>query len=59
MGKLSDETRFHILAIKNAVWNSIEYGNSLLSIHIYEAVLDYGIRGLEEFRDWWEKRYRK
>lgn len=59
MDKLSDETRFHILAIKNAVWDSPEYGNSLLSVHIYEAVLDDNIRGLKEFREWWEERYRK
>ena len=59
MCKLSDETRYYILAIKNAVWDLPEYRNSLLSVHIYEAVLDYGIRELEEFLGWWEKHYRK
>ena len=59
MSKLTDDTRYHILEIKNAVWDSAEYLNSLLSVHIYEAVLDYGVRGLDEFRVWWEKYYRK
>jgi hypothetical protein len=59
MSQLTDEMRFHILEIKNAVWSSTEYGKSLLSVHIYEAVLDWNIYGIEEFQDWWKTCYGK
>lgn len=57
MNKLTEDARFHILAIKNAVWDSLDYRKTLLSVHIYEAVLDYNIKGLEEFQTWWQKKY--
>jgi hypothetical protein len=56
MRKLSDEARLHIVAIKDAVCERPEYRDTLLSVHIYEAVLDHGIRGLDAFMDWWRGR---
>jgi len=54
--KLTDEARLHILAIKDAVWDSPEYRHTLFSVQIYEAVLDHGVRGLDAFMDWWRGR---
>ena len=51
---LTDETRRTILEIKEAVCRAPEYRSTLLSVHIYEAVLERGITGLAEFRRWWE-----
>jgi hypothetical protein len=56
---MTEETRSHILAIKEAVCTAPEYRKSLLSVHIYEAVLEQGLHGLEEFRAWWLERYGK
>jgi hypothetical protein len=56
---LTEDSRYHIMVIKEAVCNSPEYGKSLLSVHIYEAVLEHGVRSLEEFREWWKKHYGK
>jgi hypothetical protein len=54
---MTEDARSHILAIKEAVCDEPEYRKSLLSVHIYEAVLEHGIRELEEFRDWWKWKY--
>jgi hypothetical protein len=54
---MTDELRSYVLAIKEAVWGDPEYRKSLLSIHVYEAVLEHGVRGVEEFREWWRARY--
>jgi hypothetical protein len=54
---LTDETRAEILAIKEAVCCTPEYRRGLLSVHIYEAVLEHGVRGLDAFREWWSERY--
>lgn len=54
---MTDEMRSYILAIKEAVCATPEYRKSLLSVHIYEAVLEQGVRDLEKFRKWWEIRY--
>jgi hypothetical protein len=54
--KLTEDTRYHILEIKEAVCMLPEYRQSLLSVHIYEAVLEHGIRGIDEFWTWWKKR---
>jgi hypothetical protein len=51
--RLNDDTRYHILEIKEAVCTLPEYRKSLLSVHIYEAVLEHGIHGVDAFRDWW------
>ena len=55
---LTEEARSHVLAIKEAVYQDPEYRRSMLSVHIYEAVLEEGVRGVEEFREWWEAQYR-
>jgi hypothetical protein len=57
MAALNDESRPHILAVKEAVCTHPSYRSKLLSVHIYEAVLEYGIRGIDEFWDWWKARY--
>ena len=54
---LTEEARSHVLAIKNAVHAEPEYRKTLLSVHIYEAVLERGIRDLDEFRRWWQAAY--
>lgn len=58
---LTDEARSYILAIKEAVRDGLAvhppYRKSVFSIHIYEAVLERGIRTLDEFRAWWEATY--
>jgi hypothetical protein len=57
--RLNDDTRYDILVIKEAVCMLPEYRDSLLSIHIYEAVLEKGVRGIDEFWEWWHKNYGK
>jgi len=46
-----------VLAIKDAVWQDPRYRHSLLSVHVYEAVLEEGVRGVDAFREWWRGRY--
>lgn len=55
---LTPETRTEILVIKEAVCYTPDYRDTMLSVHIYEAVLEQGVRGVEEFRRWWEARGR-
>ena len=55
---LTEEARVRILAIKEAVCGLPEYRHEMLSVHIYEAVLDGGVRGIEQFMDWWRARSR-
>ena len=54
---MTEEARSHILAIKQAVWQEPEYRHSLLSVHVYEAVLEEGVTGVEAFRKWWAGKY--
>lgn len=54
---LTEEARLHILAIKEAVCMRPEYRKSLLSVHIYEAVLERQITGFEAFWQWWLDTY--
>jgi len=49
---MTEERRSYVLAIKEAVCTDPEYRKSLLSVHVYEAVLERGVRGVEEFREW-------
>jgi hypothetical protein len=56
---LTDEARSYILAIKEAVCRDPEYRKTMLSVHIYEAVLERGIRDVEVFRTWWEQAARQ
>jgi len=37
----------------------MEYRRSILSVHIYEAVLEYDIHTLKAFREWWQAKYSK
>ena len=53
---LTEEARVQILAIKEAVCDLPEYRREILAVHIYEAVLDRGVRGIEEFDRWWRDR---
>jgi len=53
---LTDETRAEVLAIKDKMHRLPEYKRTLLSIHIYEAVLEEGIRGVDDFMKWWKKK---
>jgi hypothetical protein len=57
--RLTKDTRYDILVIKEAVCNLPEYRQSLLSVHIYEAVLENGIKGIDDFWEWWRKKYGK
>ncbi len=54
--RLTDDTRYNILEIKEAVCMLPEYGKSIKSIHIYEAVLENGVKGLDAFWEWWKGR---
>jgi hypothetical protein len=57
MALMTEDARAHTLAIKEAVCHAPEYRDTLISVHIYEAVLEQGVRGLEAFREWWRTRY--
>jgi len=50
---LNDDTRSYVLAIKEAVCHEPEYRKTMLSVHVYDAVLEHGIRDLAAFRNWW------
>jgi hypothetical protein len=52
MRKLTEEKRFYILAIKDAICHTLEYRRTIHSVDIYEAVLDCNISNLEDFREW-------
>ena len=56
---MADEKRADILALKEAVCHEPEYRRTMLSIHIYEAVLEHDISGLARFRRWWEQNRRQ
>lgn len=53
---MTDEKRSYVLAIKEAVCMEPEYRKSLLSVHVYEAVLEHDVRDLESFRAWRQAR---
>jgi hypothetical protein len=50
--RLTPEIRTTILAIKSAWASRPEYGKSVMSVDIYRAVLDDGVRTLEKFDAW-------
>lgn len=54
---MTEEARCHILAIKEAYCRTLAYHDTVVSAHIYEAVLEHGVRGVEAFREWWRARY--
>ncbi len=49
---MTEEKRAAILAIKNVVCHEPEYRRTIHSVQIYDAVLEHGVRGLEDFRRW-------
>jgi hypothetical protein len=56
---LNDDTRCQILSIKEKVCHLPEYRQNLLSVHIYEAVLEHKIGTIDEFHEWWIRKYGK
>lgn len=56
MERIDDDTRYTILAIKDALAADPEFRKSIYTLDIYEAVLEQGITGLEEFRKWMDKK---
>jgi hypothetical protein len=50
--RLTAETRTAICAIKESYWRNTEYRKTVTSDHIYRAVLDGGIRSVDEFQRW-------
>ncbi len=55
--RLTEDTRYEILVIKEAVCHRPEYRDTMLSTHIYEAVLEKGVRGTGDFLNWWNNKY--
>lgn len=53
---LTEEARLDILAIKECARVRPEYGSTLLSIHVYQAVLEHGVRSIDDFLAWWNAR---
>jgi hypothetical protein len=51
---MTEVRRQTILALKDAVCHRPEYRQTMLSVHVYEAVLEQGIETLDEFVQWWE-----
>ena len=52
---MTEEKRASVLAIKRALCYGPEYRRTVLSIHIYRAVLEHGVGDLPAFRTWWEE----
>jgi hypothetical protein len=52
---MTDDARSCVLAVKEAICREPEYRKTMLSVHVYEAVLEHGIRDLAAFRRWWER----
>ena len=56
---MTEGKRCAILAIKEKLHDHPQYRQTLLSVHIYEAVLEYRISNLDGFWGFWESRYGK
>lgn len=54
---MTEDARLEILAIKEAACSRPEYRRSMLSVHVYEAVLERNIVGVESFLEWWRGTY--
>ena len=52
---MTESRRAIILTVKEQVRRNPEYRGKVLSVHVYEAVLEQGIRDIEGFRAWWER----
>ncbi len=48
-GRLTDENTLTILQIKEAYWKRPEYRDTITSDLIYRAVLDNGVKGVDDF----------
>lgn len=48
--KLTDDNRKIILEIKNSLWQNPKYKKIITSMDIYIAVLDKGVKNLEDFK---------
>ena len=57
MSCMTEELRGRILEIKKAIWVHPDYRKTLLSVHIYEAVLEEGVKDVDSFWAWWRSRY--
>jgi hypothetical protein len=57
--RLNNDSRYAVLEIKEAVCMLPQYRDTMLSVHVYEAVLENGIKGIDEFMEWWKKNYGK
>lgn len=57
--RLTEDKRCSILSIKEAICNLPEYRQNLLSVHIYEAVLEYSISNMDDFWEWWQSHHGK
>jgi len=53
---MTEDHRLCILAVKQAVCESPAYRKTMLSVHIYEAVVERGVRDLDGFMAWWRAR---
>lgn len=53
---MTADARVLILAIKTAVCRRPEYRKTMLSVHIYEAVLEHGVTAVDQFLAWWAMR---
>lgn len=49
---LTDDSKKIILEIKEELWQNPKYKKIITSIDIYEAVLDKGVKNLEEFKNY-------
>ena len=59
MDLMTEDARLDVLALKEVVHTHAEYGKTLLSVHVYEAVLEHGIGNVEDFWDWWSANVRR
>jgi hypothetical protein len=54
---MTEEARAEILALKEALCHTPDYRRAILSVHLYEAVLEAGVRGMKQFEDWHTLRF--
>jgi len=54
MDEMTEAMRLDILAIKDVVSRRPEYGRALCAVHVYTAVIEQGIRSVENFLAWWD-----
>lgn len=57
--KLNDDTREIILTIKNEMREKTKHGKEVSGMDVYKAVLDAGVKNLEEFKEYLKKQGRE